>query len=30
MKRDNWLYGISLIWLALLIVGVHYAIWAMR
>ena len=30
MKRDNWLYRISLIWLALLIVGVHYAIWAMR
>ena len=30
MKRDNWLYRISLIWLALLIIGVPYAIWAMR
>jgi hypothetical protein len=29
MKRDIWLFRISLVWLAILAVGVPYALYAM-
>ena len=30
MKRDAWLYRISLVWIAALVVGIPYALYAMH
>jgi len=30
MDRDTWLYRISLIWIAVLAIGLPYALWAIH